>query len=656
MRATVRVATAVLLSIGACAARAASDPWTDLATAALPPTAPQPADYRIVALDIAALRDALGDAPGGTALLSLPLPDGGVSTFALSDSGTMPPALRQKFPQIESLAGRDAQGRRARVDLSELGLHGRVFAPEGGFVVAPLGDANSRRYIVYRRDRLPPRTQPLRCGFDASFDRRPAQLRDAPASPATITGATRRNYRVAVAATAPYVAAVGNGSVSGGLAAVVATLNRVNEVYESEFAIHLTLVANNDLVIYANAANDPYLNSLNDVGQNTANLDAVIGTANYDVGHVLTTADGGMAYAASTCQSATKGGGSTGQANPQGDPFDIDYVAHELGHQFGAVHSFNGCEGEGTDESGYEPGSGSTIMGYAGLCGADDLQPHSDPYFHAKSLQDINRWTLIFGGTCAQNSPNPNAVPAIAAASLPTGKTIPARTAFALTASATDPDGDALTYAWEQFDLGAVTTLADGDVGNGPILRSVAPTSSPTRLFPRLSTILGGPAAPGEILPTTTRPLNFRLTVRDNRADDGRSTSADVALNVTSAAGPFVLTLPNGALAWGRGETRLVGWNVANTDVAPVGCTAVDIALSTDGGATFAQPLATAVPNSGLAAIVVPAVTDTNAARVRISCATNVFFDVSDANFTIGATGTPDPAIDAIFADGFDPP
>lgn len=648
---TVRGLIAVLSSIAACAAYPATDPWTDAVPTALPATGPQPTAYRLAALDVAALHDALEAARGGIATMALPLPDGGVSTFALSDSRTMPPELQRKFPHIHSLAGTDAHGRHARVDYSTLGLQAMVFEESGSWTVAPASDADDTPYIVYRRATLPPR-QGLRCDVDASHDLRPPL----PVAPTTITGTNRRNFRIAVAANAPYVAAVGGGTVAGGLAATVTTLNRVNAVYETEFAIHLTLVANNDQLIFADAALDPYDNDRDAANQNAAVLDAVIGNANYDIGHVFTAGTGGFAYVATSCQSVTKARGTSGLADPQGDPFDIDYVAHELGHQFGTVHTFNGCNGGGSEESGYEPGSGSTIMGYAGLCEADNLQPHSDPYFHAFSLQDINRWTLFFGGACAQNTPNPNAVPVIAAASLPTGLTIPARTAFALTASATDADGDPLTYAWEQFDIGEITSPADGDVGNGPILRSYPPGASPTRYFPRLSTILGGPAAWGETLPTTTRALNFRLTVRDNRADDGRSTSADVALAVTSAAGPFVLTLPDSALTWGRGETRLVRWNVANTDQAPVGCATVDIALSTDGGTTFAHALGTAMPNSGVASVIVPAVADTSEARVRIICATNVFFDVSDVNFAIGATGTPDPVVDAIFVDGFDAP
>ena len=644
---------AALCLFPAFAAVGAPNAWTETALAALPAAGPQPARFRSLSLDIAGVRAQLAAArrSGAAIDLPLPLPDGGYATFALVDSGTMPRALNDKYPDIASLAGSDATGRRARVDVSPLGLQAMVFDTDGRWVVMPVASGDDSRYLVFRGDALPPH-RAFQCGTPGHARTSLAAATHAANAPSTVTGAMRRNYRIAVAANSSYVAAVGGGTRAGGLAAVVVAMNRVNEVYETELAVHMTLVADNDLVIYPDPVTDPYSNNENAIDENGPNLDAVLGNAAYDIGHVFTTASGGIAGLGVTCNDSRKGEGTTGRPDPQGDPFHIDYVAHELGHQFDGKHTFNGCGNEAYGAE-YEPGSGSTIQAYAGICGADDLQPNSDPYFHAKSLQEMNDWIGGAGGACAQAQVNTNLAPVIAVAALPVGLTIPARTAFALTGSAIDPDGDAPTYNWEQYDLGDPSFIGAGDVGNGPIFRSFLATANPTRHFPRLQTVLGGAGVPGEDLPTTTRDLTFRLTVRDNRAQGGRSSSADVALHVTAAAGPFVLTLPNAPMIWGRGESRNVRWDVAGTNAAPVACATVDIALSTDGGQTFPAALATLAPNTGAAVVTVPNTPNTSQARVRVQCSTNVFLDISDADFTIAAIGSPDPVIDRIFGNGF---
>ncbi|MEP7098326.1 MAG: zinc-dependent metalloprotease family protein, partial [Dokdonella sp.] len=366
-----------------------------------------------------------------------------------------------------------------------------------------------------------------------------------------------------------------------------------------------------------------------------------IGANSYDIGHVFTTGSGGVAYLGVVCDPSSKGRGTTGMGNPIADAFYIDYVAHEMGHQFGGNHPFNGsisnCSGGNRNgPTAYEPGSGSTIMGYAGICGADDLQPHSDPFFHAISLQEITNYTNT-GGSCSVNTTNSNLAPVINTAGLPTGLTIPARTPFVLSATATDADGaDVVMYDWEEWDLGPQAPLTAGDNGSSPIFRSFAPTTSGARMFPKLSTVLSGVAVKGELLPTTTRTLKFRLTARDVRPGYGTSQSADVSLSVVNTAGPFKVSAPNTAVSWAQGSAQTVSWDVANTSAAPVNCSAVDIALSSDGGQTFAYTLASGVANSGNASVTVPSITTTQA-RVSVSCANNVFFDVSDVNFTIPA-------------------
>jgi hypothetical protein len=455
-------------------------------------------------------------------------------------------------------------------------------------------------------------------------------------------GTQMRTYRLALAATGEYTAFYG-GTVAGALAGMVTTMNRVNSIYERDLAVHMNLVANDNLLIYTDAATDPYTNrdGVAMLSQNQTNLTNIIGTGNYDIGHVFSTGGGGVAYLGVVCASTLKARGVTGLSAPVGDAFDVDYVAHEMGHQFGGNHTFNGSTsncGGGNRNAGtaYEPGSGSTIMGYAGICGAEDLQPHSDDYFHAGNQAEMITFLTSGGGsTCGVVTSTGNTVPT---ASAGPDFTIPANTPFSLTAFSIDgyPNNPTLTYAWEEFDLGAASP-PNTDDGSRPIFRSFPPASSPTRTFPRLSSLVSNTLPLGESLPTTNRAMTFRVTVRDNAAGGGATNSDDMVLSVTTAAGPFVVTAPNTAVTWPRGTSQAVTWNVANTSAAPVSTASVKITLSTDGGLTYPTVLAASTPNNGSATITVPNVV-TTMARVRVEAIGNVFFDISNVNFTIAGS------------------
>ena len=366
--------------------------------------------------------------------------------------------------------------------------------------------------------------------------------------------------------------------------------------------------------------------------QNQTTLDTAIGSADYDIGHVFGTSGGGFADAG-VCVAGQKGKGVSAVSPPSGDPFDVDFVAHEIGHQFGALHTFNGttgfCSGGRDAGSAYEPASGSTIMAYAGICGAENLQSHTDGYFHWKSVAEIETF-LSSTAACATQTPTGNSAPIVLAGA---DYTVPSETPFELAGNAADPDGDLLTYVWEEADLGAASP-PNTDNGDRPILRSFPPTADRSRTFPRLSDLLSGGATLGESLPTTTRALTFRLTARDNQANGGATGSDGMQVQVRGDSGPFVVTQPNTAVSWPTGSVQTVLWNVANTTSAPISAARVRIRLSVNGGVTFPYVLAQNTANDGSQPVVLPTIVS-GSARVRVEGVGNVFFDVSDADFSL---------------------
>lgn len=590
------------------------------------------------------------------AIIELPMPDGTFQRFEVWITEVMHPDLAAKFPNIRTWAGQGIDDPTAllRMDLTEQGFHSQVLSAEGSFYIDPYTRGDRTFYAVYERNDLRFRGEdgwvclgPDRAGGFAG---------DVPIDGPTPSrsGTFLQTYRAAVAATGEYTQFHG-GTVALGMAAITTAINRVTGVYEREAAIRLQLVANNNLIVYTNPNTDPYTNNngVTMLSQNQNNLDAVIGVLNYDIGHVFSTGDGGVASASVVCVDGVKARGVTGLSSPIGDVFYIDYVAHEMGHQFGAAHTYNGtngfCSSGRSSTSAYEPGSGSTIMAYAGICGVDDLQSNSDDYFLHRSFDQILLFSTGTGG-CPADVPTGNTVPTIDAGP---NFTIPRQTPFILTAASFgDADGDTLTFCWEERDLGPAQGSTGGafpDNGSSPIIRSFPPTTSPSRIIPRVQNLLNNTFVIGEGLPNTNRTMNFRCTVRDNRAGGGGVNTSNMQVTSTTAAGPFTVTFPNGGEVFAGGTT--VTWNVANTNAAPVNCANVRIELSIDSGNTWPTVLTASTPNDGSEPVVLPSI-NTSTARVRVMGVNNIFFDISNADFTIVPTTPPGPFSLASPADG----
>ncbi len=575
-------------------------------------------------------------------LIELPDPRGVLQTFKVKRNQVLPVELNQKYPMIGTFTATSVESNSvtAFIDITAFGFHAMVIQPSGSYFIDPLSRASDELYQVYDKKDFKASKQ-----FDCLVSELSGEksVNTLPSMAARTHGDELRNYKLALACTGEYSAYHG-GTKPQVLSAIVTSVNRVSGIYQIEFAVVLSLIPNNDTLIFLSGSTDPYTNNNGSamLGQNQSTCDSYIGSSNYDIGHVFSTGGGGIAGLRVICKQGSKARGVTGSGNPVGDPFDVDYVAHEMGHQFGGNHTFNStvgaCNGNRVSTAAYEPGSGSTIMAYAGICGSNNLQPHSDPYFHTKSFDEIVDYiTIDFGSVCPVTTLNGNNLPVIN----PGGNyIIPYQTPFRLTGSATDADGDTLTYCWEEFDLGPAGSWS-APSGDAPIFRSFNPTTDSVRLFPKLLAILNNTNYVGEIKPSYARTLKFRLTVRDNRNGGGGVTYNDVPVlvDVINTGTAFAVTSPNTTgITWAQGTVQTITWDVGGSDLPPVSTPNVNILLSEDGGQTFPYVLATNVPNNGTSQVTLPMII-TNTARVMVEGAGNIFFDINDKNFAIGTVG-----------------
>ncbi len=622
-----------------------------------------PNSYQTLELDMSGMRDYLREAPDefsnesreNPLLLELPMPDGSLATFAVSYSPVMQSGLAAKYPQMKSYIGYNIaqNGMRIRFSLTPKGFHGAIHTLDNGPIyIDPYANNQTDYYMSYfvkdHVSNIP--AEQLSC---SSHDEpNPIsndvgeQITNTFNSAASTRSATEnvelRTYLLAIACTGEWGAS--QGTAENALAQLVLGVNRLNLIFEIDVAFRVILVNDNDLLIFMDPGSDPYPNnqdSGNLIGANTTIINTLIGAGSYDFGHLFNTScdTGGLASLGAVC-SNNKASAITCQYSSNWEYTITRITAHEMGHSFNASHTWNYCGNPDNTNissgSAYEPGSGNTIMSYNGVCGNDpNNTPAPHDYFHANSLESMHNFSIIGGGSpCAEVTVTNNHYPALSLP-YPNGFYIPISTPFQLTADATDEDNDDMTYCWEQYNLSPFTTPMGSPEDTEPSFRSYFPNLSPTRIFPRIENVVNNSSSPWEVLPTYSRNLKFRCSVRDNNPEISGVVWDEMTFEATGLAGPFLVEYPNtNAIAWEVGDYVEVSWDVADTDMAPVNSQTVNIKLSTDGGFTYPITLAESVPNNGARFVMVPD-NITTTARIKVEAADNIFFDISNFDFEI---------------------
>ncbi len=574
-------------------------------------------------------------------LINVLMADGTMDEFSIVRYQMMEPGLASRYDDIRTFHGMSTTNpvRRIRINYTVHGLRATITDEAGQTYIDHLQRKDKNHKIIYRRNDFSA-NEDWKCDFEGER----VDVKEEKSSDSRSGDCVFRSYRFSMTATGEYSNYHGATSAAQSnlvLSAMVTTVDRVNDVFEQDLTMRLILIDNVDDVFYYDPATDPFsgTNSNAMIGENQTNTNSVIGAANYDLGHIVSTGGSGLASLGVLCNNSFKARGVTGIGTPEGDPFDIDYVAHEIGHQLGGNHTQNNSCNR-SSAAAMEPGSASTIMGYAGIC-APNVQNNSDAYFHAHSVQEMN--AVLTSNNCHEVISLSNVAPV---ANALTNKSIPHSTPFVLDVVATDGDGDVLTYNWEQMDneVGPVMPPA-GTNAVGPMFRSIFATTDSKRYFPNINAITTGVPFEWEVLPTVNRNMDFRVTVRDNTFAPGCTDEQDITLDVEGNAGPFIVTSQNTATTWLESESVTITWDVANTDASPVSCSDVDILLSYDGGLTYTATMIAGTDNDGSEIVAVP-LGVTSTARVMVKCSDNVFFDINDTDITINS-GAPSYSINA---------
>ncbi len=586
-------------------------------------------------LDFVALKKQLSTSPSELdrsmlpSEIQLPLPDGSLITFEVVFTRTLSPFLSARYPEIKNylIKARGNSRIYGRIDVTYQGFHAMIQNGTELVFIDPALEGNTTNYLIYNKS-------------DAVNSDKFSCLVEDPEHNEIIKGqhpAHRvsdnqiRTYRLAISCTGEYAQFHG-GTKELTLSAMNTTVNRINFVYEHDFAVRFELIDKNDTLIYLDGSIDPYDND--DLGtqldKNQEICDELIGTANYDIGHIFSTGGGGLAGYAVACSNDSKAIGGTGSGSPVNDPFDIDYVAHEIGHQMSGSHTQNNdCNRD--ESASFETGSASTIMGYAGIC-SPDVQSNSDAYFHGYNILEMGEYIVNGrGNDCPQKTDITGSKPVITGTS--GDHTIPKLTPFELEASATSDLP--LLYLWEQYD-NEVAEIQPPVTTNrfGPLFRSYYADTSNIRTFPKIEYIVNNSTNPWESLAGVAREINFVVTVREDVIGGARHAQAFNALTVDANKGPFLVRSPNVSnTTWFSSESQTVAWDVAKTDQSPINCNRVKILLSEDGGYTYPHTIIE-TENDGSQEIQVPSVFG-DKMRIKVASIGNVFFDISNNNFTI---------------------
>lgn len=612
--------------------------------------ASKPSKYELFSLNLDVLKSQLVQAPldfqniQSNLIIAFPNAEGKLENYKIYEAPVMEAGLANRFPDIKSYVGKGIEDATAtiRFSVTLFGLHTMTLSGKTGTAFIDTYTKDLKNYIVYKKSDVAP-SRAFECLVNDSSNKQLDSSNGVITPSQKSSDGKFRIFRLAMACTIEYAAfhvnaaGLGAGTTVQKKAAVLAAMNvtmtRVNGLYERDLSMRLNLVANNDLVIFIDSDNFNNTNANTLINQSQTQITNIIGNANFDIGHTVSTGGGGLA-GPSPCVNGSKARGITGSPAPVGDPYDIDYVAHEMGHQFGANHSFNNsCGGNRNDGTAVEPGSGSTIMAYAGIC-APNVQSNSDAHFHAVSIAEINN-LIASSATCAATTDNGNNAPVADAG---VNYTIPASTAFILKGNATDANADALTYCWEQINTEISTQAPVATSASGPNFRSNPPVTSSERYMPSLATVLTGSTTnTWEVCSSVSRVYDFALTVRDNRMPNGGQTGRDdMRVTVDGTTGPFVVSAPNTNVSWQVGTNQTVTWSVAGTTGGTVNAKFVDIYLSTNAGTSFPILLASKVPNDGSETITVPNNPGTTN-RIMVKGYNNIFYDLSNTNFTITA-------------------
>ncbi|MCR6718909.1 MAG: M12 family metallo-peptidase [Chitinophagaceae bacterium] len=666
MKSTLRHLLAAVILTGTAFQSFSQEMWSTAASSGIDPlfrsgpaSFPAEGQFDLLQLNVTELKRRIGSARQSVGAagklasrfeLDLPVIGGGFIKAIAEESSILTPALSQLLPDLKTYVVYDAASKSSlgRVTIHANGITALLFTPDGTQYLHPLGNnGNTHATYLTRTLQLPVEVKCALQTDELSLD----MGRGGTAARGNAGDGRLRTYRLAVAATGEYVQWAGN-SQTAALAAIAICVNSVNAIYERDAAIRFTLVSSTDL-LFTDPLTDPYGTALDGtlLSANDNMMDLVLGSANYDVGVVFSYDwNGGLAQLNSVCTAnkgrsgagLTFGVGANPTPGPQGPVFD-GTVAHEIAHQFGATHTMaannGGCNGNTTPASAWEPGGGSTIMAYAGVCSGNSFQNNADLYFHAGNVAQIANYAVnLAGNTCpVLGAPN-NTLPDVTVAA--TAYTIPVSTPFFLNAIGTDADGNTLTYTWEQMDAGPVTGLSpQATSASGPNFRSYPPSEKSIRYFPNLASVVSATATPYEVLPSVSRIMNFRVNVRDNAISGGGNVYEDVVVTTDATGGPFSVTSQNTpvSLTANGSNSMTITWNVAGTTAAPFNTSLVDIYFSADGGANFNYPLLMGTANDGSEDIPVPNI-PTASGRIMIRAVGNIFFNVNAANISIASS------------------